>query len=1106
MDPMIAAIRAALEAVASTAAPRTADEADSDTWHVPQEKSPRSAGSSANRVDPVDAPKLDPKAETRKAPQARQVENLDTELARAIAEARRQFEESFKPEVAMPLLKLLETQPELLRVAIEEYLFRRRPNVGRLADLYRRETRPEAQLAGKKLPSWPEVAPSIRIFMENFVSEALREAEIPLLSSGGEPDRSETSNSKRIGCESRTKVRLKRIEALLEEMSQEPKWVQRVEGESVSHVTQIQCLGHAIPELDRSDVETLFDRYRRFTRGQYELLDFRGILQAKNFVKLRLGDIYVSLRGSRAGSDDALLLSAWKGKTGPPRVGKGGPISNPATVLPTRGFPESLHADAARSNLVDDFVRDNPLLVVLGGPGTGKSTMVRVLMLMLTEGRAGESLGLDAEWLPILFPVAAFAVARQSAGNEDLAPFDYLLSHLEGLSQPNYRALFLRALSAGRAVVLIDGIDEVREDRLGIVRCLEAFIREWDFLGNRFVATSRIAGYEDAPLDDRLFTRVELAPFSDDDIRLFIEKWSLAYERAGREDELDEQGQSDLEQRAKRRTASLIQAVFAEPGVTDLARIPLLLTILGLIHDQGTQLPDRRVDLYQRCVEALAESWNRARSLSGREIDAYLGGEKLDESFVVNLLGPAALWIHDENPGGVVEERDLEQKLADVLVKTDELALGKARRLSADFVQLVRSHTGLLEERGQKKYGFLHLSFEEYLAARALLESVFVEDPDVLIHLRAVEPRWSEVLRLTLASASQREAERLLLHLLKAPATEQTRGRPVVLAGECLLDIGRNRCTKKAWNEVVQHLVRLLEDTCSSFQVRIDGARVLGRVGDPRVLDPVRGDNALGSYWCRMDPGPFWSGDDRRTGRGLQVEEIHFPYQIGRIPVTNVEFDRFVDDGGYREKRWWRKDAWDRIGKKGIGRRELREDLKYNGPTQPVIGVTWWEAAAFCAWCSNVGHRAGWLKKSEVIRLPSWLEWERAARHTDRRRYPWRSGPDTDSEPSPERANYLVTGVGAPSPVGCFPAGAAECGALDMAGNVLEWTSTPTSDPDAGAMVVDSPDVRFGGSMLVSFSYYGDPPSELCCGARGGNLSINWYYNLGFRLVWSVGF
>jgi formylglycine-generating enzyme required for sulfatase activity len=161
------------------------------------------------------------------------------------------------------------------------------------------------------------------------------------------------------------------------------------------------------------------------------------------------------------------------------------------------------------------------------------------------------------------------------------------------------------------------------------------------------------------------------------------------------------------------------------------------------------------------------------------------------------------------------------------------------------------------------------------------------------------------------------------------------------------------------------------------------------------------------------------------------------------------------------------------------------------------VGVSWYEAAAYCRWLTHQGHAQDWLPKDQEIRLPTSLEWERAARHTDQRPYPWGS-----DEPTPERANYDATEIGRPSPVGCFPAGTSVCGAQDMAGNVLEWLAT--SD-ERRQQVEPEKDFTPRDGVLVTWSAWGLGGGELLCGSRDGNDPYGWNYGfLGFRVLQSL--
>ena len=271
--------------------------------------------------------------------------------------------------------------------------------------------------------------------------------------------------------------------------------------------------------------------------------------------------------------------------------------------------------------------------------------------------------------------------------------------------------------------------------------------------------------------------------------------------------------------------------------------------------------------------------------------------------------------------------------------------------------------------------------------------------------------------------------------------------------------------------------------------LRLKTAALLGEVGDPRLLNPQTGDAPLGGYWCPIDAGPFWCGDDRQ-GAVRQVT-LPYAYRVGRYPVTNAEYRCFIEAGGYQQQQWWTENGWaylqpgsQRWGEPNETRitlPRLWENASYN---QPVVGVSWYEAAAYCAWLTVQGQTAGWLAGTDVIRLPTWLEWERAARGIDQRRYPWGNEP-----PDAERANYKDTGIGRPTPVGCFPAGAATCGALDLAGNVMEWSATPGDEPE---LVEARKDFTPNDRILMKYSDYTEKVENLCCGARDWYIPYIW--------------
>ena len=141
------------------------------------------------------------------------------------------------------------------------------------------------------------------------------------------------------------------------------------------------------------------------------------------------------------------------------------------------------------------------------------------------------------------------------------------------------------------------------------------------------------------------------------------------------------------------------------------------------------------------------------------------------------------------------------------------------------------------------------------------------------------------------------------------------------------------------------------------------------------------------------------------------------PFFVGRYPVTVAEYQRFIAAGGYAKERFWKAGGYGASASPEHWQRQLRY------PNRPVVEVSWYEAAAYCAWAEG--------------RLPTESEWECVARGgREGARYPW-----GDDAPDVYRANYFEGGPGQPTPVGMYPDGATPQDVHDLAGNVWEWTA-----------------------------------------------------------------
>ena len=156
-------------------------------------------------------------------------------------------------------------------------------------------------------------------------------------------------------------------------------------------------------------------------------------------------------------------------------------------------------------------------------------------------------------------------------------------------------------------------------------------------------------------------------------------------------------------------------------------------------------------------------------------------------------------------------------------------------------------------------------------------------------------------------------------------------------------------------------------------------------------------------------------------------------YWIGKTEVTNAQFRPFVDGDGYTNRAYWTEAGWAWRQENKITQPAYWNDTQWNGPDYPVVGVSWFEAVAYCRWLSK--------QTGIEFRLPSEAEWEKAARGSDGLIYPWGNTWDASL------VNSSESGLNKTMPVGSYPKGASPYGALDMAGNVWEWCATQWGKP-----------------------------------------------------------
>lgn len=687
-----------------------------------------------------------------------------------------------------------------------------------------------------------------------------------------------------------------------------------------------------------------------------------------------------------------------------------------------------------------------------GAPGSGKTTLLRHLALSFARGRAAAELGWTGDpLLPILVPLRNFGYHLQEHPLTTVGPAplrDFIETHFAKQDIDLPPDFFRKRLKTGHCLLLLDGLDEVadRDVRAQVAQVVMAFVRHYGPRGNRFVVASREKGYEEVarylPAQEMLVC--DVLPLIPEERDRLVGGLLRQFGGSSR------QQQEEID--------DLLQHIHDKERLDDLSSNPLFCTTLVLVYKyRGATLPERRVDIYGELINLMLGFWDLSRVNRGedtvgvREL-ALLTGTALafkDEDEAVDMKGRALIHLADWMQGrgsAEIPRADVLTELARYFEETEGANPEDTQEWAKGYLSIAHQRSGLFIEVNPDTYAFSHKSFLEYLAATALVEKPEEEWRQLLAD-HAGDEWWHEVIRLAAAhtglGTSPSRRIRFFDTLLEAGHT--------VLAGHCAVDAG-GRLPKPIRETVIRRLYTRMTDTALSPAERYAAAE---------PWDALHGPPDDVNAWVRCPA----CGDGKQD------------LYVGKYPVTNAQYALFVAAGGYEEPRWWGGEdsedwAWrtsrhpNYRGEDAVSQPEYWRHARLGKSRRghPVVGVSWYEAAAYCTWLTDLlaraRHEDTGLREAEralvadlltagvqAVRLPGGREWVRLAGGDQGDHYPWdRPGqPVTNSGNTAAvtaRANVSAANLGATTPVAMYPAGASHPFELhDLAGNVWEWTS-----------------------------------------------------------------
>ncbi|MEA5470879.1 NACHT domain-containing protein [Spirulina sp. 06S082] len=390
------------------------------------------------------------------------------------------------------------------------------------------------------------------------------------------------------------------------------------------------------------------------------------------------------------------------------------------------GNKRRFQSDKCEKQVGVEVANKEQYLMVLGAPGSGKSTFLRKMGLEALKGKKG---GLKKHHcIPVFLELKRFT-------ESDLDIKQLIADEFATCGSPKAESFTEKALNKGNLLILFDGLDEVPSAVVNdIIDKIQDFVDRYH--KNRFIASCRTAAYRSR---FRRFKDLEMADFDDEQIEKFINNWFNS--------------EKDRQEKTAEYCWKLLQDK-KHKGSKELAQTPLLLTFLCLVYAKSQDFPNNRSVLYRKSLRILLEEWAAEKNINQDKIYEGLSVE-LEEMLLAEIA--YTNFIEDRL---FFEQRSLTDKIKTFLTSN----LNAPKHLDGESIlNAIAVQQGILIERTEEIYSFSHLTLQEYLTAQYITDDNKIAE---VVEKHLFDPAWKEIFLLVAGlMKGSKGADRLLVKI-----------------------------------------------------------------------------------------------------------------------------------------------------------------------------------------------------------------------------------------------------------------------------------------------------------------------------------------------------